>query len=47
VGFAAWIIEKFRTWSDCDGELETVHTKDELLTNVAELIGAGEPEPPR
>jgi len=34
VGFAAWIIEKFRTWSDCDGELETVYTKDELLTNV-------------
>src|SRR5262245_29004670 len=34
VGFAAWIIEKFRTWSDCDGELETVYTRDELLTNV-------------
>ena len=34
VGFAAWIIEKFRTWSDCDGDLERVYTKDELLTNV-------------
>jgi pimeloyl-ACP methyl ester carboxylesterase len=34
VGFAAWIIEKFRTWSDCDGKLENVYTKDELLTNV-------------
>lgn len=34
VGFAAWIIEKFRTWSDCDGRLENVYTKDELLTNV-------------
>jgi pimeloyl-ACP methyl ester carboxylesterase len=33
-GYAAWIIEKFRTWSDCDGDLETVFTKDELLTNV-------------
>jgi pimeloyl-ACP methyl ester carboxylesterase len=33
-GYAAWIIEKFRTWSDCDGDLETVYTKDELLTNV-------------
>jgi pimeloyl-ACP methyl ester carboxylesterase len=34
IGFAAWIIEKFRTWSDCDGRLENVYTKDELLTNV-------------
>jgi pimeloyl-ACP methyl ester carboxylesterase len=34
VGFAAWIIEKFRTWSDCDRRLENVYTKDELLTNV-------------
>ena len=34
VGFAAWIIEKFRSWSDCDGELEKLYTKDELLTNI-------------
>jgi microsomal epoxide hydrolase len=34
VGLAAWIVEKFRRWSDCDGELERVFTKDELLTNV-------------
>ncbi|MBD2701228.1 epoxide hydrolase [Spirosoma sp. BT702] len=34
VGLAAWIIEKFRTWSDCDGDLESVYTKDELLTNI-------------
>jgi microsomal epoxide hydrolase len=34
VGFAAWIIEKFQSWSDCDGDLESVYTKDELLTNV-------------
>jgi pimeloyl-ACP methyl ester carboxylesterase len=34
VGFAAWIIEKFHGWSDCDGNLECVYTKDELLTNV-------------
>lgn len=33
-GLAAWIIEKFRTWSDCGGELERVFTKDELLTNI-------------
>lgn len=34
VGLAAWIIEKFRTWSDCAGEVERVFTPDELLTNV-------------
>ena len=34
VGLAAWIVEKFRTWSDCGGDLERVYTKDELLTNV-------------
>ncbi len=34
VGLAAWIIEKFQRWSDCDGDLERVFTRDELLTNV-------------
>ena len=34
VGLAAWIVEKFRRWSDCDGEVERAFTKDELLTNV-------------
>ncbi|MEO8393294.1 MAG: epoxide hydrolase family protein [Chloroflexota bacterium] len=34
VGLAAWIIEKFRTWSDCDGDPENSYSKDELLTNV-------------
>jgi pimeloyl-ACP methyl ester carboxylesterase len=33
-GLAAWILEKYRAWSDCDGDLESVFTKDELLTNV-------------
>jgi pimeloyl-ACP methyl ester carboxylesterase len=30
----AWIIEKFRSWSDCDGDLESVFTRDELLDNL-------------
>ena len=34
-GLAAWIIEKFRAWSDCGGNLESVFTKDELLTNIS------------
>jgi microsomal epoxide hydrolase len=33
-GLAAWIIEKFRSWSDCGGELERCYTQDELLTNI-------------
>lgn len=33
-GIAAWITEKFRTWSDCDGDIESVYTKDQLLTNI-------------
>ena len=33
-GQAAWIVEKFRGWCDCDGDPETIFTKDELLTNV-------------
>ncbi len=34
VGLAAWIVEKFRTWSDCGGDVETRFSKDELLTNI-------------
>lgn len=33
-GLAAWIVEKFRGWSDCHGDIETRFTKDELLTNI-------------
>lgn len=34
VGLAAWIIEKFRTWSDCAGDVENIFTRDQLLTNI-------------
>ena len=30
----AWIIEKFWAWTDCDGDLESVLSRDELLDNV-------------
>jgi microsomal epoxide hydrolase len=33
-GLAAWIVEKFRSWSDCHGDVESRFTKDQLLTNV-------------
>jgi pimeloyl-ACP methyl ester carboxylesterase len=34
VGLAAWIVEKFRTWSDCGGDVERRFSRDTLLTNV-------------
>ncbi len=34
VGLAAWIVEKFRSWSDCAGDVERRFSKDELLTNI-------------
>ena len=35
VGVAAWIIEKFNSWSDTVGDdIESVHSKDSLLTNI-------------
>ena len=34
VGLAAWLVEKFVRWSDCDGNVEKRFTKDELLTHV-------------
>jgi microsomal epoxide hydrolase len=33
-GLAAWLVEKFQRWSDCDGDVERRFSKDELLTNV-------------
>jgi pimeloyl-ACP methyl ester carboxylesterase len=39
----AWIVEKFWAWTDCDGHLDNVLTRDELLDNVMLywLPGAG------
>ncbi|GAA1948806.1 epoxide hydrolase [Nocardioides panacihumi] len=44
-GLAAWILEKFNAWSDCRGDLESVYSRDDLLTNltlywVTETIGS-------
>ncbi len=33
-GLLAWIVEKFRGWSDCDGHPENCFSRDRLLTNV-------------
>jgi epoxide hydrolase len=33
-GQAAWILEKFWAWTDCNGHPENILTRDELLDNV-------------
>jgi len=39
VGIAAWILEKFNSWSDTVGDdVESAHTKDVLLTNIMVYI---------
>jgi pimeloyl-ACP methyl ester carboxylesterase len=34
-GLAAWIAEKFRTWTDCDGDPETAVSRDRMLANIS------------
>jgi pimeloyl-ACP methyl ester carboxylesterase len=34
VGLAAWLIEKRRAWADVRGDLESVFSKDDLITTV-------------
>ena len=33
-GLAAWITEKWRTWADTGGDIESRFSKDEILTNI-------------
>jgi pimeloyl-ACP methyl ester carboxylesterase len=33
-GLCSWIVEKYRSWSDCGGDVEKRFTKDELLTTM-------------
>lgn len=33
-GLAGWMIEKFRAWSDCKGNLQQRFTEDELITHI-------------
>jgi len=34
VGLAAWLIERRRNWSDCDGDIEKSFTKEHLINTV-------------
>ena len=33
-GLAAWLVDKYRSYSDCDGDIENSFTKDELLAEI-------------
>jgi pimeloyl-ACP methyl ester carboxylesterase len=33
-GLAAWIVEKFRSWTDCDGRPENALSRDEMLDDI-------------
>ncbi|MNB71772.1 Fluoroacetate dehalogenase [compost metagenome] len=33
-GLAGWIIEKYRSWSDCQGNLQDRFSEDELITHI-------------
>lgn len=34
-GLAAWIVEKFRAWSDCSGDVDAVFSRDHLLADIS------------
>jgi len=34
-GLAAWIVEKFRAWSDCDGDVGSAIDRDRMLANIS------------
>jgi microsomal epoxide hydrolase len=34
-GLAAWIVEKFRAWSDCDGNVERAIGRDRMLADIS------------
>ena len=34
LGLAAWLVEKFQTWTDCAGNPENALTRDEMLTDI-------------
>ena len=34
-GLAAWIAEKFRTWTDCGGDIEAAVSRDHMLADIS------------
>lgn len=38
VGWASWLLEKFRRWGDTKGNLESRYSKDHLITNMMSYL---------
>ena len=38
-GLASWIVEKFYEWSDCNGDIESQFTKDDVAHEHHDLLG--------
>ena len=34
IGFASWLLEKFRSWTDCNGQIENSLSKDAIITGI-------------
>ena len=34
IGFASWLLEKFRGWTDCGGNVEASLSKDAMITGI-------------
>lgn len=34
IGFASWLLEKFRSWTDCGGNVEASLSKDAMITGI-------------
>jgi microsomal epoxide hydrolase len=34
-GLAAWMVDKFRAWSDCGGDVESAIDRDRMLANIS------------
>lgn len=40
-GMLAWVLERWTSWSDCGGDVETVFSRDDLLTHATILWAGG------
>ena len=41
VGWASWVLEKFRRWGDTGGDIESRFSKDHLITNLMSYLVTG------
>jgi pimeloyl-ACP methyl ester carboxylesterase len=41
VGWLAWYLQRLRAWSDCGDDVESVYSKDDILTTATLLWGTG------